>query len=272
MFQLTDSVAVVTGGGGFLGGAIAKAFAGAGAKVAVTGRSTKRASAVAQQINDDGGTAKAYAMDVFDIEAIRACHASIEEDFGRVNILVNAAGGNVPEATVLPPDKPFFDVPTDAFQDVFTLNLFGGTVLPCQIFGRGMTENPAGGSIINISSLAAMLPLTRVVAYSASKAAVDNFTRWLAVHLAQEYSPKIRVNAIAPGFFLTDQNRFLLTDEATGELSARGETIISQTPMGRFGDPEELAGAALWLASDASRFATGIVVPVDGGFSAFSGV
>jgi len=271
LFDLTGKVAVVTGGGGSLGGAIARGLAAAGAKVAVTGRTTTRADKVAEAIAEAGGSARAYAMDVFEKATVAACAQAIAEDLGDVDILVNAAGGNRKEATTSP-DQSFFDLPYESVRDVITLNLVGGVILPCQLFAKSMTQNPAGGSIVNISSMAAAQPLTRVVGYSAAKAAVDNFTKWLAVHMAKEYSPKMRVNAIAPGFFLTDQNRFLLTDEKTGELTGRGRTIIDHTPQGRFGEPDDLVGAALWLASDAARFTTGIVVPIDGGFSAFSGV
>ena len=170
------------------------------------------------------------------------------------------------------PEQTFFQLPADALSKVFNLNILAGTIVPCQVFGERMKDNPEGGSIVNISSMSAFAPLTRVPGYSAAKAAVSNFTQWLAVHFAQEYTKKLRVNAIAPGFFLTEQNRFLLTDEKTGELTARGKTIIDHTPMGEFGKPEDLVGVSVWLASDASRFVTGIVVPIDGGFSAFSGV
>ena len=184
-------------------------------------------------------------------------------------MLINAAGGNHPKATASA-DLSFFDLPSDAIQWVFNLN-FIGTLLPSQIFGKRMVEQDAG-VILNISSMSAYQPLTRIAAYSAAKAAISNFTQWLAVHIAQEYSPKIRVNALAPGFFLTEQNRFLLTEAKSGELTPRGEDIINQTPQGRFGNPEDLLGAMLWLLSPASEFVTGIILPVDGGFSAFSGV
>jgi len=183
--------------------------------------------------------------------------------------LINAAGGNSPKATTSA-NLSFFDLPEDALRFVFDLNIVG-TILPCQVFGQKMAERGAG-VILNISSMNAFRPLTRIPAYSAAKAGVSNFTQWLAVHMAQEYSPDIRVNAIAPGFFLTAQNRFLLIDEQTGELTPRGRTIVEHTPMGRFGDPEELLGTVLWLLSPASAFVNGVVVPVDGGFSAFSGV
>jgi NAD(P)-dependent dehydrogenase (short-subunit alcohol dehydrogenase family) len=186
-----------------------------------------------------------------------------------VDTLINAAGGNNPRATT-GPDLPFFDLPPDALRFVFDLNVVG-TILPSQVFGRQMAQD-GKGVILNISSMNALRPLTRIPAYSAAKAGVSNFTRWLSVHMAQEYSPRIRVNAIAPGFFLTAQNRFLLNDEQTGELTERGRTIIAHTPMDRFGDPADLLGTVIWLISPASSFVTGIVVPVDGGFSAFSGV
>jgi NAD(P)-dependent dehydrogenase (short-subunit alcohol dehydrogenase family) len=182
---------------------------------------------------------------------------------------VNGAGGNNPKATTSA-DLPFFDLPTDALRFVFDLNILG-TILPSQIVAKQMAAQKEG-VILNISSMNAMRPLTRIPAYSAAKAGVSNFTQWLAVHLAQEYSAKIRVNAIAPGFFLTDQNRFLLTDKESGELTPRGKTILQHTPMGRFGEPEDLVGAVLWLLSPASSFVSGVVLPIDGGFQAFSGV
>jgi NAD(P)-dependent dehydrogenase (short-subunit alcohol dehydrogenase family) len=207
--------------------------------------------------------------DVLDRDLLLQALETVEAEFGAVDILINAAGGNHPSATTRP-ELPFFDLPLDALRHVGDLNLLG-TILPCQVFGRGMAER-GEGVILNISSMNALRPLTRIPAYSAAKAAVSNFTQWLAVHMAQEYSPNIRVNAIAPGFFLTEQNRFLLTEQATGALTARGQSIIAHTPQNRFGTPEDLLGAALWLVSPAAAFVTGIVVPVDGGFSAFSGV
>jgi NAD(P)-dependent dehydrogenase (short-subunit alcohol dehydrogenase family) len=189
--------------------------------------------------------------------------------WGRIDILVNAAGGNHPEATTAA-GKSFFDLPEEALRFVTDLNLLG-TVLPCQVFGKVMAEANAG-AVLNISSMNALRPLTRIAAYSAAKAAVSNFTQWLAVHMAREYSAAIRVNALAPGFFLTDQNRFLLIDKSTGGLTERGRSIVAHTPMGRFGSPEDLVGAALWLLSPLARFVTGVVLPVDGGFAAYSGV
>jgi len=271
MFNLSGKVAVVTGGGGALGGAVAKGFGSAGAKVAIADLLSDRADAVAAEIGEAGGEAKGYAMNVFEEDTIRACRDAVAADFGTIDILLNAVGGNMKGATTSP-EQSFFDLPADAIREVMNLNLVGGTIVPSQIFAARMKDNEHGGSIINISSMNAFRPLTRIPGYSAAKAAVSNFTQWLAVHLAQEYSAKLRVNAIAPGFFLTDQNRFLLTDQETGELTDRGKTIIAHTPMSEFGKPEDLIGAALWLASDASRFVTGTVIPIDGGFSAFSGV
>jgi len=227
------------------------------------------AQQVAEEIVAAGGEAMAVQCDVLDKAGIETAAQRVLDAFGRVDILINGAGGNRKEATT-GPDKAFFDLPAEAIQWVFNLN-FMGTLLCSQVFGRRMAEQ-GHGLILNISSMNAFRPLTKIAAYSAAKAAVSNFTQWLAVHMAQEYSPRIRVNAIAPGFFLTTQNRFLLIDEETDELTPRGRTIIDHTPMGRFGDPEDLLGTALWLLSPASAFVTGIVVPVDGGFSAFSGV
>ncbi|HEX71781.1 MAG TPA: SDR family oxidoreductase, partial [Candidatus Hydrogenedentes bacterium] len=254
-----------------LGGAIAEGLGAAGAAVAIADLFPDNAKAVAQRICDAGGKAKGYFMDVFKKETIQACCDAVLADFGSVDILVNAVGGNMKGATTSP-EQSFFDIPAEAMQKVVDLNLIGGAIVPSQVFIQAMLKNPQGGSIINVSSMNAFRPLTRIPGYSAAKAAVSNFTQWLAVHLAQEYSPKLRVNAIAPGFFLTEQNRFLLTDEKTGEPTPRGKTIIAHTPMGRYGAPEDLIGTVIWLASDASRFVTGIVTPVDGGFSAFSGV
>ncbi|HOQ89418.1 MAG TPA: SDR family oxidoreductase [Candidatus Hydrogenedentes bacterium] len=270
-FSLQDKVAVVTAGGGVLCGAIAEAMAQAGATVAVADLLTEQAEARAKTIRQNGGTANAYYMDAFRRETIEEARDKILADFGKIDILVNGVGGNMKAATTAP-DLSFFDIPADALMRVVDLNLVGGVIVPTQVFVKAMLANPNGGAVINISSMNAFRPLTRIPGYSAAKAAVSNFTQWLAVHLAQEYQPLVRVNAIAPGFFLTEQNRYLLTDKDTGALTARGQAIISHTPMGRFGAPEDLLGTAIWLASDASRFVTGVVIPVDGGFSAFSGV
>ena len=268
MFNLKEKTAVITGGAGVLGSAIAKGLGKAGAKIALC--DIVNADKVAQELKTEGIQAKGYYINVMDIEKVKVCRDEVIRDFGKVDILLNAAGGNMKEATTSE-DLKFFDLPLSALEKVVGLNLFGGAVLPSQVFGKIMVENKEGGSIINISSMSAFCPLTKVPGYSAAKAAVSNFTQWLAVHFAQEYNKNLRVNAIAPGFFLTAQNRFLLTNE-DGSLTPRGETIIAHTPMDKFGDPEDLIGACVWLASDAAKFVTGIIVPIDGGFSAFSGV
>jgi NAD(P)-dependent dehydrogenase (short-subunit alcohol dehydrogenase family) len=268
LFDLTDQVAVVTGGTGVLCAAMCQALAQAGAKVVVLGRRIERAEALAAEISASGGEALGLAGDVVDRANIEEAAQVVMAKFGRVDILINGAGGNQPQATTSAA-QPFFDLPAEAFDAVFDLNLLG-TLLPSQVFGKVMaTQN--SGVILNISSMSAYRPLTRILAYSAAKAGVSNFTQWLAVHLAQEYSPYIRVNALAPGFFVSEQNRRLLLHE-DGTLTARGQSIIAHTPQGRFGTPDDLLGAMLWLVSPASAFVTGVVVPVDGGFSAFSGV
>jgi NAD(P)-dependent dehydrogenase (short-subunit alcohol dehydrogenase family) len=269
LFGLSGKVAVVTGGGGVLCGAMSRALGRVRVKVAVLDLIPEAARKVADDIVTAGGEAMAVQCDVLDKDSIRAAAQRVMDTYGRVDILINGAGGNKKQATTSP-DLSFFDLPADAVQWVFNLN-FIGTLLPCQIFGKIMAEQ-GEGCILNISSMNAFRPLTRIPAYSAAKAAVSNFTQWLAVHMSQEYSPRIRVNAIAPGFFLTEQNRFLLTDEQTGELTPRGQTIIDHTPMARFGDPEDLIGTVFWLLSPGAAFVHGVVVPVDGGFSAFSGV
>ncbi|NLG99631.1 MAG: SDR family oxidoreductase [Chloroflexi bacterium] len=269
MFSLEGKTAVVTGGGGVLCTGISCALAQAGAKVAVLERREEKAVAACQKIEEMGGQALAVQCDVTDKSKVLAAADKVMSAFGKVDILINGAGGNRPQATTSP-DLSFFDISDEALQQVFNLNLTG-TLLPSQVFGRYMAE-ARQGTIVNISSLTAFRPLTRIPAYSTAKAAVNNFTQWLAVHMAQEYSPSIRVNAIAPGFFMTKQNRFLLTDEETGELTPRGKSIISHTPMARFGVPEDLISAVLWLVSPSASFVTGIVVCIDGGFSAFSGV
>ena len=269
LFGLEGRVVAVTGGGGVLCGALSRALGLLEAKVAVLDLFVEAAESVAGEITRAGGEAIAVECDVLRKESVECAARMVVQEFGHVDILINGAGGNKKEATTTP-ELSFFDLPADAVQWVFNLN-FVGSLLPSQVFGRLMAEK-GEGTILNISSMNALRPLTRIPAYSAAKAAVSNFTQWLAVHMAQEYSPQIRVNAIAPGFFLTEQNRFLLTDKETGELTPRGQTIISHTPMDRFGAPDELVGATVWLLSPSSAFVTGIVVPVDGGFSAFGGV
>ncbi len=269
LFSLQNKTALVIGGSGVLGGAMSRALALAGARVAVLSRRAEACEKVAAEIRAQGGEALGVAADVQDRATLEAAEAKVTQALGPVDILVNAAGGNQPGATTAP-ERTFFDLDAAALRAVFDANLTG-TILASQVVGRGMAERKQG-VIVNISSMSAMRPLTRVAAYGAAKAALDNFTRWLAVHMAQEYSAHIRVNAIAPGFFLTDQNRFLLTDENTGEWTERGKKIITHTPMGRMGEPDDLVGTLLWLVSPAAAFVTGVVVPVDGGFSAFSGV
>jgi len=267
--DLTGEVIVVTGGAGVLCGEMARALAARGAKVAVLDIDQDAAEQCAAGIRSSGGEAVAVKASVLDRDDIERALAEIKESLGTPTVLINGAGGNKADATT-GPDKEFFDLPADAVRWVFELN-FIGTFLPSQVFGRAMCEAD-GGSIINVSSMNAFRPLTKIPAYSAAKAAVSNFTQWLAVHMSQNYDNKIRVNALAPGFFLTQQNRFLLLDEGTGELTPRGKIILDHTPAGRFGKPEELIGTLLWLLSDSAEFVHGIVVPVDGGFSAFSGV
>jgi NAD(P)-dependent dehydrogenase (short-subunit alcohol dehydrogenase family) len=278
--DLMGKVAVVTGGSGVLCSCMAEALAANGCKVAVASRRQDAVDAVASRICEAGGTAIGVSCDVVDRESLEAACERIERELGPIDILINGAGGNHPSGTtskeaLLPEDlqatvegmKTFYDLDPEGISFVFNLN-FLGTLLPTQVFTRGMAER-GGGVIVNVSSMSAFTPLTKIPAYSGAKAAVNNFTQWLAVHMSKV---GIRVNAIAPGFFLTEQNRALLT-HPDGSPTPRGGTIISQTPMGRYGRPEELIGALLWLVSDeASSFVTGTVIPVDGGFSAFSGV
>jgi NAD(P)-dependent dehydrogenase (short-subunit alcohol dehydrogenase family) len=268
LFGLKNKIAVVTGGTGVLGREMCRALSRAGAGVVVLGRRLDAAQNVVSEISSSGGKALAISADVLNEEELKSAKTSILETFGKIDILINAAGGNMPGA-VVPPDKSFLDLKIDDFKKVVDLNLFG-TVLPSQIFGEVMIK-ARQGVIVNISSMSAMTPLTRVAGYSAAKSAVSNFTQWLAVEMAKKFGAGIRVNAIAPGFFLTEQNRELLT-KADGSLTDRGNSIIAGTPFARFGTPDELSGALLWLCSDASKFVSGIVVPVDGAYSAFSGV
>lgn len=269
MFDISGKIIAITGAGGVLCGTMAKALAKAGAKAAILDLNETAAGQVAEDIRKAGGEAIAVKCNVLDKASVEQAREKIIAEFGTIDTLINGAGGNKKEATTSP-DLSFFDMPAEAVRFVFDLN-FLGTLLPCQVFGKRMAEK-GRGVIINISSMNAFRPLTKIAAYSAAKAAVSNFTQWLAVHMCQNYSENIRVNAIAPGFFLTEQNRFLLIDEKTNEPTPRGKTIIEHTPMARYGKPEDLVGTTLWLLSDATEFVTGIVVPVDGGFSAFSGV
>jgi NAD(P)-dependent dehydrogenase (short-subunit alcohol dehydrogenase family) len=250
-------------------GAFACALADCGAKIAVLDREPQRAEPWNDRLVRAGNPFLIEFCDVLDKVSIERAFAKISTELGSVDCLINGAGGNHPQATTRA-DLSFFDLPADALKSVFDLNIIG-TILPSQIAGR-LKADQEDGAIVNISSMNALRPLTRIPAYSAAKAGVSNFTQWLAVHMAQEYSPRIRVNAVAPGFFLTDQNRFLLLDADTGELTPRGKAILSHTPAGRFGDPDDLIGCVLWLLSEAAGFVTGTVIPVDGGFQAFSGV
>ena len=268
-YDFSDKTIVITGGTGVLGGEMACALVGCGANVAVLARNPDLPEHLKQPMDAGPGKYLVASADVLVRENLEQAAKVIQSAFGDIHTLINAAGGNHPRATT-GIDASFFDLPEDALRFVFELNTLG-TILPSQVFGRLMAEN-GEGVILNISSMSAFAPLTRVPGYSAAKAGVSNFTQWLAVHMAQEYSPNIRVNAIAPGFFRTKQNRFLLKDEESGELTERGQKIIDHTPMARFGSPEDLLGAVCWLLSPASAFVTGIVLPVDGGFAAHSGV
>jgi NAD(P)-dependent dehydrogenase (short-subunit alcohol dehydrogenase family) len=267
--DLDGKVIVITGGAGVLCASLSRTLATTGAKIAILDINIKAADTLALEIKQSGGDAIALACDISVKDDLHVAAQGIIHSYGGVDMLINGAGGNSLHATTRA-DLPFFDLPEDAINWVVGLNLIG-TILACQVFGKIMAQQKKG-IILNISSMNAFRPLTRIPAYSAAKAAVSNFTQWLAVHMAQEYSAEIRVNAIAPGFFLTDQNRYLLIDQTTGNFSNRGQTIIDHTPMKRFGNPEDLVGTVLWLLSPASSFVTGIVVPIDGGFSAFSGV
>jgi len=276
--DLKGKVCVITGGGGVIGRALAGGLASVGVKIAVLDLIESAALDAAQNISREHGVeALGVGASVLDRESLVEAKARISQALGPINLLVNCAGGNSPRATTQAEfidqltaanmEATFFGLGLDGFREVFDLN-FLGTVLPCLVFAKDMVEAQAG-AILNISSVNSVRPLTRIPAYSAAKSSINNFTMWLAVHLAKV---NVRVNAIAPGFFLTQQNRFLLIDEKTGELTPRGRKILAQTPAGRFGLPEELVGAALFLLSDLSRFVTGVVLPVDGGFCAYSGV
>ena len=268
IFSLKNKTSVITGGAGILGYHISEILGKAGARVAIC--DIANTGELVEKLKGKGIDAKGYHIDVMDKIKIVECHDKVLKDLGKIDILVNAAGGNQKDATTSE-ELSFFDLPLNALEKVIALNLFGGAILPAQVFGKTMAQSSKGGSIINISSMNAIRPLTRIPGYSAAKAAVSNFTQWLSVHMAQQYNKNLRVNAIAPGFFLTQQNHFLLFD-SDESLTERGQAIISHTPMDRFGKPEDLTGVCIWLASDASQFVTGIVVPIDGGFSAFSGV
>jgi NAD(P)-dependent dehydrogenase (short-subunit alcohol dehydrogenase family) len=270
LYDFTGRTVLITGGAGGLGAGIAHALLECHANVVILNRDREKGRKALDGFpKKTKGRALYVIGDVLKATTLREARETISSEFGAVDILINAAGGNHPSATTSD-QLSFFDLPQDALQHVGDLNLLG-TILPCQVFGRDMAER-GEGVILNVSSMNAFRPLTRIPAYSAAKAGVSNFTQWLAVHMAKNYSPRIRVNAIAPGFFLTEMNRFLLMDEHSGEPNARGRAIIDHTPMNRFGNPEDLLGATLWLISPAASFVTGVVIPIDGGFSAFSGV
>jgi NAD(P)-dependent dehydrogenase (short-subunit alcohol dehydrogenase family) len=270
LFDLKGKVAVVTGATGVLCSAICHGLADAGAAVVVLARNQDKIDSLVSALQNKGAQAGGISADVLDKTSLQAAVKQVIDQYGRIDILINGAGGNRPDATTLTGQRTFFDLPPDALQWVFNLN-FTGTVLTSQAFGEVMAQQGAG-IILNVSSMASYQPMTRVVAYAAAKAAINNFTHWLAVYMAQAHGQHIRVNAIAPGFFLGEQNRYLLIDKDSNVLTQRGQQIIDHTPMERFGDPEDLVGTVLWLVSDASRFVTGIVVPVDGGFMAYKGV
>jgi len=265
---MKGKIAAITGGNGTLGSAIARGLASEGATVYILGRNEDKSNALITEFEKDNLFIKSIKCDVLDSKSMEHAVTQIVENEGRVDILINGAGGNMPGAVIMP-HQTIFDLDVDQFKQVNELNLLG-TVIPTKAFALPMSKQKKG-CIINISSMAAITPLTRVVGYSASKAAIDSFTKSMAVELVKKFGEGIRVNAIAPGFFIAEQNRSLLLKE-DGSLTDRGQTIITQTPMGRFGNPDELVSTVLWLCDDRSSFVTGIVVSIDGGFSAFAGV
>ena len=276
--SLQDKVCIITGGGGVIGRAVAKGIASAGVKTVILDRNQESADKAAMEVIQTTGTPSlGVVADVLDKKSLEFAREKINNAFGKIHFLINGAGGNSPQATTNLEklsshtlellDESFYGLQEEGFTKVFDLN-FLGTVLPTMVFTRDMLQD-AKGSVINISSMNSYRPLTKIPAYSAAKAAINNFTQWLAVHLA---NTGIRVNAIAPGFFLTNQNRFLLIDEKSGESTDRGKRIIESTPMGKYGDPDDVTGAVAYLLSDLSSFVTGIIIPVDGGYSAFGGV
>jgi NAD(P)-dependent dehydrogenase (short-subunit alcohol dehydrogenase family) len=267
-FSIQDKVIIVTGGTGVLGQAFITALAAEGAIVGVLGRKEEVARARVNDISKNGGRAIALVADVLDEQQLVAARDLVLAEYGQIDGLVNAAGGNV-AAAVIDPSQDIFNLDFGALRQVMDLNLFG-TILPTQIFGEAIARK-GNGSIVNISSMASQRVITKVLGYSMAKTAIDSYTKWFAVELGKRYKDAIRMNAIAPGFFLTEQNRALLTKE-DGSLTERGQLVIRHTPYDRFGSPDELNGALIWLLSDASRFVTGTVVNVDGGFSVFSGV
>ena len=270
LFDLTGKIAVVTGATGVLCSAMCHGLAEAGATIVAIARNQNKITELTSALEAKGTSALGISADVLNKTDVQAATQQIIDTYGRIDILINGAGGNRSDATTMPGERTFFDLPQEALQWVFDLN-FTGSVIVSQVIGEVMAHQ-GSGVILNVSSMAAWQPMTRVIAYAAAKAAINNFTHWLAVYMATIHSTDIRVNAIAPGFFLGEQNRYLLIDKDTGNLTQRGQQIIDHTPMNRFGKPEDLIGTVLYLVSDASRFVTGIVVPVDGGFMAYKGV
>lgn len=268
-FDIDEKVCVLTGGSGVLGTEMAKAIGENGAKVVILARGENRLLETSKELEKRDIEHMTLSASVLDRAELDAAAKTVIDEYGRIDVLINAAGGNSPDATT-GPETSFFDLSKQGLEQVVNVN-FVGTVLASQAFGEYIVKQ-GEGAILNVSSMNAFTPLTKIPGYSGAKAAVSNFTEWLAVHMAQEFSPSIRVNAIAPGFFLTEQNRYLLIDETTGEYTDRGQSIIDNTPQGRFGDPENLSSTVLWLISPGSEFVTGTVIPIDGGFSAFSGV
>jgi NAD(P)-dependent dehydrogenase (short-subunit alcohol dehydrogenase family) len=268
MFSLKGKNVVITGGAGVLCSGIAIGLGKAGARIAIC--DIKDTSKIVSELKSEKIEARGYYIDITDLEKIKACKDEVLRDFDKVDVLINGAGGNMKDATVSS-EHSFFELEESAFLKVFYLNLFGGVIFPSQIFGKVMAENENGGSIINISSMNAFRPLTQIPGYSAAKASVSNFTQWLAVHLAMEYKKNLRVNAIAPGFFLTEQLKYLHFNK-DGTLTERAKKVLSHIPMGDYGKKEDLIGACIYLASDASSYVTGVVLPVDGGFNVYSGV
>lgn len=268
IFCIKDKVAIITGASGVLGGSLAKSFVEAGAKVVALGRNQAKLDVVVRELQDLGGEAFAVEANVLNLDSLEVASQKILDKYGKIDILLNIAGGNIPTAT-LTPDQSFFDMNMTAWDEVTDLNI-NGTVYPSYVFGKVMAKQ-GSGSIVNISSMAAYSAITRVAGYSAAKSAITNFTQWLASDVALKFGDKIRVNAVAPGFFIGDQNRAILLNP-DGSLTDRSKKVIAKTPMQRFGEVEELNGAVQFLCSEAASFITGALLPIDGGFSAFSGV
>lgn len=269
LFDIGGKRIAITGGAGVLGREMCISLAARGAKICIVDYNDIRANELAKEIEASGGFAIPVRANVLEKESLEEAFVCAAESLGGLDVLINGAGGNKKEATCTPQNN-FFDLPADALRWVLDLNCLG-TILPSQVFGRAFAQQKYG-TIVNIASMNAFRPLTNIAAYSAAKAAIKNFTEWLATYMAMNFSPEIRVNGIAPGFFISEQNRFLLTDLTSGQLTPRGQQVIAHTPMHRFGNPTDLVGTLIWLISDASKFVTGVTVPVDGGFNAYSGV